>query len=250
MGTHRPRGRSTFVTVLFVGAGILFLPSLRGSDAAHAAGDALVATSVCEAQQLKARKAENPDLEIEIPAEFNKPFPTLAACDSHDAAWDAAAEGPLQPIPFSHKHHAGDFGIDCQYCHSGTDRSRAAGVPSVELCMGCHAQFPAEYDQLEGIRILKEHWENGKSIEWVQIHRLPEHVKFQHQAHVRTKADGGPEFDCQTCHGPVERMDKLSMTPDTKFWQYGLPTQKLEMGWCVMCHRDNGASQDCLTCHY
>ena len=64
----------------------------------------------------------------------------------------AEAPGPHQPIPFSHKHHAGEFEIDCLYCHSGTDRSRAAGVPSVELCMGCHAQFPAEYDELEGIR--------------------------------------------------------------------------------------------------
>ena len=161
MGTHRPRGRSTFVAVLLLGAGILFLPSLRGSEAAHAAGDPLVATSVCEAQQLKARKAENPDLEIEIPAEFNKPFPTLAACDSHDARLGRGRRGPAAADPFSHKHHAGDFGIDCQYCHSGTDRSRAAGVPSVELCMGCHAQFPAEYDELEGIRILKEHWRTG-----------------------------------------------------------------------------------------
>ena len=116
--------------------------------------------------------------------------------------------------------------------------------------MGCHAQFSADYDELEGIQILKDHWEAGKAIEWVQIHRLPEHVKFQHQAHVRGKDLGGPGFECQTCHGPVEDLDKLYMTPDTAFWQYGLPTHKLEMGWCVMCHRDTGASQDCLTCHY
>ena len=205
---------------------------------------------MCDAQRLKARKAENPDLLIEIPAEFDKNFPTLAACESHEAAWDPAAPGENQPIPFSHKHHAGDFGIDCMYCHSGTDRSRAAGVPSVEVCMGCHEAFPAEYDELEGIAILKQHWEEGRPIEWKQLHRLPEHVKFQHQAHVRPKADGGPGFECQTCHGPVEDLDKLYVTEDTRWWQYGLPTQKLEMGWCVMCHRDNGASQDCLTCHY
>ncbi len=251
MGTHRARGRSIFVSILLAGAAVLLFPALQGSTAAHAeGGDSLVAESVCDAQRLKAMQVEDPHLEIEIPAEFDRPFPTLAACESHEAALDPASEGPIQPIAFSHKHHAGDFEIDCQYCHSGTDRSASAGVPSVELCMGCHAQFPAEYDQLEGIQILKEHWENGKSIEWVQIHRLPEHVKFQHQAHIRSKDFGGPEFECQTCHGPVENMDKLYMTPDTKFWQYGLPTQKLEMGWCVKCHRDNGASQDCLTCHY
>ena len=208
------------------------------------ADEPLTAASVCEAQELKARLAEQPGLAVQIPPEFDKAWPSLAACRSHEAAWDEEAEGPLQPIPFSHKHHAGLFKIDCQYCHSGTDRSRAAGVPSVELCMGCHAQFPAEYDQLEGIQILKQHWEKKRPIEWVQIHRLPEHVKFQHQAHVRAG------FDCQTCHGPVEEMDKLYLVPETRWWQYGLPTQKLEMGWCVMCHRDNGASQDCITCHY
>ena len=93
--------------------------------------------------------------------------------------------GPVQPIQFSHKHHAGLYQIDCQYCHSGTDRSPAAGVPSVALCMGCHQQFPPSYDELEGIRTLKEHWKQQTPVEWVQIHRLPEYVQFQHVAHVR-----------------------------------------------------------------
>jgi len=207
-----------------------------------------VATSICDAQRLKAAKAENPGLEIEVPAEFNRQFPTLSACESHEAAWDEDAEGPQQPIPFSHKHHAGDFQIDCLYCHTGTDRSRAAGMPSVEVCMGCHASFPQEYDELEGIQILKQHWEEKTSVPWDQIHRLPEHVKFRHNRHVSAG------LDCNTCHGsaaePVEGADKLRLVPDTKWWVYGLPTQKLEMGWCIKCHRQNGASQDCLTCHY
>ena len=237
MSFQRPPRRTLFALLLAVGtAASVYLPA--------SADEKLTATSVCEAQELKARLAEQPGLAVQIPPEFDKPWPSLDACRSHEAAWDEEAEGPIQPIPFSHKHHAGLFKIDCQYCHSGTDRSRAAGVPSVELCMGCHAQFPAEYDQLEGIQILKQHWDEKRPIEWVQIHRLPEHVKFQHQAHVRAG------FDCQTCHGPVEALDKLYLVPETRWWQYGLPTQKLEMGWCVMCHRDNGASQDCITCHY
>ena len=130
------------------------------------------------------------------------------------------------------------------YCHAGTDRSRMAGVPSVELCMGCHAQFPKEYDELEGIRTLKQHWEEQRPIEWVQIHRLPEHAKFQHQAHVRAG------LECQTCHGPVEELDKLYLVPDTQMGPAALPAAKLEMGWCINCHRDKGASQDCFTCHY
>ena len=208
------------------------------------AAEKLVASSVCEAQELKAKLADDPHLEIEIPAEFDRPFPSLEACRSHDLAWDPDAPGPLQPIPFSHKHHAGDFEIECLYCHSGTDRARYAGVPSVELCMGCHSAFPAEYDELEGIKILKEHWKEKKPIEWKQIHRLPEHAKFRHNRHVQA------DIECQTCHGPVEEIEKLYLVPDTNAGPSLLPTKKLEMGWCINCHRENGVSQDCLTCHY
>ncbi|MCZ6463157.1 MAG: cytochrome c3 family protein, partial [Proteobacteria bacterium] len=127
-----------------------------------------------------------------------------------------------------------------------TDRSRAAGVPSVEVCMGCHAQFPPQYDELEGIRILKQHWAEQRPIEWEQIHRLPEYVKFRHNRHVAAGVT------CQKCHGPVEKLDKLYLVPDPQWWPRALPTAKLEMGWCIMCHRENDqqASQDCLMCHY
>ena len=218
---------------------------LHGSGA-QAADEVLRAGSVCEAQRLKARKALDPRIEIEISPEHDKPFPSLEACESHDDAWDESNPGPRQPIPFSHKHHAGKFEMDCQYCHSGSERSRVAGVPSVEVCMGCHSQFPPEYDQLEGIAILKEHWEKKKPIEWQQIHRLPEHVKFRHNRHM---AAG---LECQRCHGPVEEMDKLYQTKDTVWWPWAMPAQKLEMGWCISCHRENNhqASQDCLTFHY
>ncbi len=237
--------RPQLLLALFcAGAAALLVASGPGGPVRAEGGPALRANSVCEAQALKARKAKDPHLEIEIPAEFDKPFPTLMACESHEAAWDPDAPGPQQPIPFSHKHHAGAYQIDCLYCHSGTDRSRMAGVPSVELCMGCHAVFPAEYDQLEGIRVLKGYWERREPIPWVQIHRLPEHVKFQHQRHVNAGVE------CQTCHGPVQEMEKLYLTPDTVWWPWLLPSAKLEMGWCIQCHRENGASQDCATCHY
>ena len=208
-------------------------------------GEVFVATSVCDAHRLRTEQHLAPSLQIEIPKEFAGEWPSASACLSHDLAWDEEAPGPQQPIPFSHKHHAGEFGIDCQYCHSGTDRSRAAGVPSVEVCMGCHDRFPKEYDEMAGIQILKQHWEEKKPIEWEQIHRLPEYVKFRHNRHVAAGVK------CQTCHGPVEQMDKLSLVPDDSWW-YMVPVKKLEMGWCLQCHRENGqqASQDCLTCHY
>jgi hypothetical protein len=207
-------------------------------------GGARVAGSVCEAHELKALAAEDPHLAIEIPAEFDKTWPTRQACLSHAAAEQPDAPGPLQPIQFSHKHHAGLYEIDCQYCHSRTDASPSAGVPSVELCMGCHGQFPPEYDELEGIRTLKDHWERKQPVEWVQIHRLPEHVQFRHNRHV---AAG---LECQRCHGAVEEMDVVYQTEDTVWWPWLLPSAKLEMGWCIQCHRDNEASQDCYTCHY
>ena len=74
--------------------------------------------------------------------------------------------------------------------------------------------------------------------------RVPEHVQFKHNRHVAAGVA------CQTCHGPVEEMDKVEMTSDTIWWPWLLPTQKLEMGWCINCHRENQASTDCLTCHY
>jgi hypothetical protein len=220
-------------------------PAPSEGTAEAASDDVLIATSVCEAHAFKAMKEDDPSLAIEIPAEYDKQWPSANACQSAIDAWDPEAPGPMQPIPFSHKHHAGDFNIDCLYCHSGTDQSQAAGVPSVELCMGCHSQFPAEYDQIEGIRILKEHWEQKKPIEWVQIHRLPEHVQFRHNRHVQAGVE------CQTCHGPVQEIDKLYLVPDTHIG-YLVPVAKLEMGWCINCHRQNNqqASQDCLKCHY
>ena len=243
MARFRPSLSQIWTVALAIpAAGFLLLAG--PGDRAAASGDTLRAGSVCEAQELKALKADDPHLEIEIPAEFDKQFPSLSACRSHEAAWDPEAPGPKQPIPFSHAHHAGEWEIECQYCHSNTDESRAAGVPSVELCMGCHSAFAPEYDELEGIQILKQYWESQAPIPWVQIHRLPEHVKFRHNRHVQAG------LECQDCHGPVQEIDKLYLVPDTQFWQYGLPTKKLEMGWCIMCHRDNDASQDCLTCHY
>ena len=208
------------------------------------ADEILRADSVCEAQELKARQAEDPHLSIEIPAEFDRPLPARESVRSHDAAWDDSAPGPNQPIPFSHAHHAGTFEIECLYCHTGTDRSRMAGMPSVEVCMGCHANFAPEYDQLEGVRILKEHWEEQRPIEWLQIHRLPEHVKFRHNRHIQFG------LDCQQCHGPIEKMDRVYLQPDTT-WKYFVPAQTLEMGWCIQCHRidEHNATTDCMKCH-
>lgn len=242
MSLNRRTHRRWLVTAGLLGATGL---AIYLTASASAAGSALVAGSVCEAHELKARKALDPSLEIEIPAQFDKPFPSRDACISHEEAWNENNPGPRQPIPFSHKHHAGKFAIDCLYCHSGTDRSRAAGVPSVQVCMGCHAQFPPEYDELEGIRILKDHWEKKEPIQWAQINRLPEHVKFRHNRHVQFG------LDCTACHGQVRQEDRVAVLDQTT-WKYFVPAKTLEMGWCITCHNkpEHQASVDCMTCHY
>jgi len=164
-----------------------------------------------------------------------------AAVEAQRLASDESLPGPKQPIPFSHALHAGQYQIPCLYCHTGTDRSRMAGVPSVETCMGCHAQFGSD---LEGVQDLKKkYWDEKKPIEWQQIHRLPEYVKFRHNRHIQAGVA------CQTCHGPVQEMNKVYLVPD-RGWMDGMPVAKLEMGWCINCHNKNKASIDCLTCHH
>lgn len=233
------RASALGLALIAAGVAAVVTPHLTAAES-----EQLTATSVCEAHELRARKEADPHLEIVIPKEFDTPFPSREACLSHAAALDPSTPGVVQPIPFSHKHHAGKFGIDCLYCHSGTDRSQAAGVPSVQLCMGCHAQFPATYDELSGIQTLKKHWEDKTPVEWQQIHRLPEYVQFRHNRHIAAGVE------CQRCHGKVERYDKVFMQKDTIWWPWGLPSSTLEMGWCIDCHRQNEVSQDCYTCHY
>jgi hypothetical protein len=157
---------------------------------------------------------------------------------------------PEQPIPFSHKKHAGLYKMECLYCHSDAEKSKHASVPSLNVCMNCHSEVKVDSPLIQKIR--KAYAEN-KPIEWVRIHELPDHANFTHKRHV-TKG-----IACQTCHGPVETMDRV--------YQYS----PLTMGWCLDCHRGvttpknilsktdlnnldaagrvKVAPQDCTTCH-
>lgn len=154
-----------------------------------------------------------------------------------------AGRGPEQPIPFSHARHAGDLGMDCLYCHNGADKSPIANIPPVSTCIGCHkivsgTSANSSPVAKEAIKTLNGYWERKEEIPWVEVYHLPDHVKFNHERHV--KAD----IACQSCHGPVEKMDVVYQVPS------------LKMGWCVTCHRqnldapENPASMDCLVCHH
>jgi hypothetical protein len=121
-----------------------------------------------------------------------------------------------QPIPFSHKHHVGDDGIDCRYCHTSVETSNSAGLPSTEACMTCHSELWADSPALEPVR---ESYRTDRSIAWTRVHVLPDYVFFDHSIHIH-KGIG-----CSTCHG---RVDQMPLT-----WR----AQTLFMGWCLDCHR-------------
>ncbi|HTF21577.1 MAG TPA: c-type cytochrome [Chryseolinea sp.] len=128
---------------------------------------------------------------------------------------------PKQPIAFSHKIHAGQYEIDCKYCHTGVMKGKNATIPSVNICMNCHNQIRTGTTTGDGeIAKIVAAWDNKKPIEWVRIHNLPDLAYFNHAQHVNV---GGQE--CQTCHGPIETMDVVR--------QHSL----LTMGWCIDCHR-------------
>ncbi len=133
--------------------------------------------------------------------------------------------GPTQPIPFSHRLHAGTHKIDCQYCHSQAERSQHASIPSLNVCMNCHSVVKTDSPYIQN---LTKHYKEGKPIEWVRVHELPDHVRFSHSPHIR-KGIG-----CETCHGDVRSMDKVQQVGD------------LTMGWCLNCHRNRAAPSDVI----
>lgn len=179
---------------------------------------------------------------------------------------------PTQPIAYSHRLHAGEMQIPCQYCHYGAGQSRHAGVPAASVCMNCHrfvtatlGAVRAEEKQAEKehrakrpvvspeLRKLYDHLglddklqpdprRTPVPIEWLRVHKLPDYAHFDHRAHVVAGVD------CQTCHGPVQTMERVRQE------------KSLSMGWCVDCHRTtaktgvNGKpvkpSTDCSVCHY
>jgi hypothetical protein len=121
-----------------------------------------------------------------------------------------------QPVQFSHKHHAGELGIDCRYCHTAVETSADAGMPPTDTCMSCHRQIWADAPFLEPVRASEA---TDRSIRWVKVYDLPDFVHFNHAIHVRQG------IGCATCHGRVDHMNQI--------WQ----ATSLQMEWCLDCHR-------------
>jgi hypothetical protein len=142
---------------------------------------------------------------------------------------------PDQPLAFPHDLHSGGANrIPCMYCHSTADRSVDAGIPSVQVCAGCHIPggVPMVRADRPGVQQLVAYWQNKQAIPWVRIHDLPDHVHFPHMRHIKAG------LECQECHGKVETMAKVEQVAP------------LRMGWCVQCHKQKKARVDCFVCHY
>lgn len=128
----------------------------------------------------------------------------------------ALGYSPKQPVPFSHRLHAGDNHIPCQYCHTGASRSRIAMIPPLDTCMNCHRFTKVDSPYIKQITAA---YNSGEAFPWVRVYQLPDHVYFDHRPHV---AAG---IACQECHGSVEQMDRVSRV------------MNMRMGKCLECHR-------------
>jgi hypothetical protein len=135
---------------------------------------------------------------------------------------------PSQPIDFDHRIHVQVAGLDCGFCHRLANVSATAGYPDVQQCMFCHSVVGQGVEEIEKVR---RAWASQTAIDWVRVHRMPDHVGFVHEAHIQRG------FPCSTCHGDVGDMGVARQV------------RPLNMGDCVDCHRQNGAPTECATCH-
>lgn len=131
---------------------------------------------------------------------------------------------PVQPVPYSHKLHAGELGIDCRYCHIGVEKTAHAQVPPTQVCMNCHAQIKgANYDKAtESNPLLAPvlaSFQTDLPVPWVRVHKIPDYAFFDHSRHVNRGVG------CESCHGRIDQMEVVYQA------------QPLSMAWCLECHR-------------
>jgi len=147
----------------------------------------------------------------------------VAAGFAYYATPKALAVGyqPSQPIPFSHKIHVDQIGMDCRYCHGFVDVANHSNIPSSSTCWNCHEHVQKESPKLEPLRdrFALKHPDFGKPIRWVRVHKVPDYVQFDHSAHVNRG------ISCKSCHGQVDRMETV------------FQDQPLSMSWCLDCHK-------------
>lgn len=124
---------------------------------------------------------------------------------------------PHQPVAFSHALHVEQLGMDCRYCHSAVERSWFSNIPDSATCMNCHNQVLKDDPKLA---LVRESAQSGRPLPWVQVHKVPDYVYFNHAVHVNRG------ISCVECHGPIHQMDEV------------YHAKPLSMGFCLECHRD------------
>lgn len=123
---------------------------------------------------------------------------------------------PIQPVAFSHATHAGQLGVDCRYCHTGVEKSWFSNIPASSTCMNCHNQVLKDDPRLA---LVSESAASGKPVSWVQVHKVPDFVYFNHSVHVNRG------ISCVECHGRIDQMDEV------------YHSKPLSMSFCLECHR-------------
>lgn len=124
---------------------------------------------------------------------------------------------PIQPVPFSHKVHSSQLGIDCRYCHNGVEKSWFSNIPAASTCMNCHSLILKDDPRLQ---LVRDSYQSGTPIPWVQIHKVPDYVYFNHSVHVNRG------ISCVSCHGQINEMEEV------------YHAKSLSMSFCLDCHRN------------
>lgn len=139
---------------------------------------------------------------------------------------------PVQPISFSHDMHVNDVDLECSFCHDGVTIGPMAGIPSISTCMLCHTAVATDRESVQAM--VSDYWDRGQEPPWQRVYGWLEedHVRFNHAPHVLNGVE------CSTCHGNVPEMTVAE------------PVIEHTMGFCVSCHEQSGASNDCVVCHY
>ena len=156
------------------------------------------------------------------------PSQDVSPAPAQSSAGLAPVSGPAQPIPFSHKAHAGTLQLPCEFCHTIAKSGETVAIPQAQMCMQCHQTMDSSDP---GVQKLAAYAKSESPIPWIRVYQLPSFVTFSHKTHL----DHGNT--CQECHGPVAERYRLYKETD------------ISMGGCVNCHRVKKASIGCDTCH-
>ncbi|MHB8876845.1 MAG: cytochrome c3 family protein [Myxococcaceae bacterium] len=152
------------------------------------------------------------------------------------ALLSSCSERVEQPIPFNHRLHVEKNELACDFCHETVASKPFAGIPRVEVCIGCHEGDVTTNPAAEPhIALIRHHADAGTEIPWKRIYQLPHHVYYSHQRHVTLG-----KLECATCHGDIAKSERPP----------GEPVENtLSMDHCIACHVKRGVESECAWCH-